>query len=963
MRLSLPPPPEPPAPTPFPVLGVIAPLLAALLIWAVTRSPFALVFAALSPIVAIASVLDSRLQGRRRRARAAAEEAVQLAELGERVERTHDADRAAWFAATPTGRSIADGTAPQALLWRGSAEGERQVVLGCGAVPSGIAIDGVAASPPARLLVEHASVVQNAPVLAEVRNGIGICGVSALTTPALRGLVLQLVFALAPASAGIRGRPEGGEWSWLELLPHWETGSLPSPCINGVDQLTIRLGTADVVLAAAPSASDLPPACRTVFAITGAHEVLILAGASNGEPGGSVSPEFVTRADAVATARSLRARAARLPDDHEAELLPDRVSLTELLAQAGPDAPERPGGCAAVVALSARGSEILDLVTDGPHAVVGGTTGSGKSELLITWVASLASSRTPGELTFLLVDFKGGAAFDALARLPHCVGLITDLDPLQAARALESLRAELRFRERSLRERGLRDIAQIGAVGGLPRLVIVVDEFAAMLVDFPELHDVFVDIASRGRSLGVHLILCTQRPAGAVRDSLLANCNLRLSLRVNGRADSTAVIGTDAAAKLAPRPVGRCLVSAGGGDPVLTQIATLSPDELDGLVRRCAAQASDSGEPPPRRPWLDPLPALLRLVDLEDPGVDSAGVTGGIAFGLIDVPSEQLRRYASWHPAEDGHLLVLGAHRSGKSACVETIATVGAETIPFVVAPRDPSGAWDAVHDALDSIRSARALPARRVLVLDDVDAVFARYDADYQPEFLDTLLAVMREGPARGLRVLLTAQRLAGALFPLATFTGQTLLLRMANRQEHALAGGEASRYDDALPPGAGWWRGHRLQTAFVFPRAPVIPAASAPPPPLTLRFGHGYAVVSTRPGAIVERLIAGGRGMPVAVTDLSGRVLSSGGPAGVSDAALPPIDVLLGDPDEWQAQWNLLTAARPNRVFVYDGCGVRDYRAISRSRTLPPPIAGDGRTVWFVKPGGEAERRVLAR
>src|SRR5690606_24676261 len=105
-----------------------------------------------------------------------------------------------------------------------------------------------------------------------------------------------------------------------------------------------------------------------------------------------------------------------------------------------------------------------------------------------------------------------------------------------------------------LRDLGVRDIGQAPA---LARLVIVVDEFAAMLDGFPDLHALFVDIAARGRSLGLHLILCTQRPAGVVKDSLLANCGLRMSLRVNNRADSTAILATDAAALIPATLPGR----------------------------------------------------------------------------------------------------------------------------------------------------------------------------------------------------------------------------------------------------------------------------------------------------------------------------------------------------------------------------------------------------------------------
>src|SRR5690606_3260836 len=155
---------------------------------------------------------------------------------------------------------------------------------------------------------------------------------------------------------------------------------------------------------------------------------------------------------------------------------------------------------------------------------VGGTTGSGKSELLNTWILATLDDRTPAEVTVLLVDFKGGAAFAPLAGLPHCVGLVTDLDGPLAARAAISLRAEIRRREQVLAHSRARSIDEAG--GGVPRVIVAVDEYASVLGEDPELHALFSDLAARGRSLGIHLILCTQRPSGVVRDAILANCPL-----------------------------------------------------------------------------------------------------------------------------------------------------------------------------------------------------------------------------------------------------------------------------------------------------------------------------------------------------------------------------------------------------------------------------------------------------
>ena len=216
------------------------------------------------------------------------------------------------------------------------------------------------------------------------------------------------------------------------------------------------------------------------------------------------------------------------------------------------------------------GPLVLDLVADGPHLLVGGTTGSGKSELLRSMVAGLALSADPAHLAFVLIDYKGGAAFDRCAEMPHVAGMVTDLDDRLAERALVCLEAELRHREERLRAAGAEDLAafraRTGHAGGdpLPRLVVVVDEFATLAAELPEFLRSLVGIAQRGRSLGVHMVLATQRPAGVVTDDIRANTTCRIALRVTDRHDSNDVIDSpDAAASHANGPAGRWPASDG----------------------------------------------------------------------------------------------------------------------------------------------------------------------------------------------------------------------------------------------------------------------------------------------------------------------------------------------------------------------------------------------------------------
>jgi DNA segregation ATPase FtsK/SpoIIIE, S-DNA-T family len=233
----------------------------------------------------------------------------------------------------------------------------------------------------------------------------------------------------------------------------------------------------------------------------------------------------------------------------------------------------------ATIGMCADGPSAIDFVVDGPHALIAGTTGSGKSELLRTLVASLAASYPPDLCNFVLIDYKGASAFAECALLPHTVGMVTDLDPGTAKRALVCLEAELKRRERLLLSAGAEDLIAYAARptnAPLPRLVVVIDEFATLAKDLPDFVTALIDVAQRGRSLGVHLILATQRPTGAVNDNIRANTNLRIALRVHDAADSTDVLGVSTAASIGRRTPGRALLRTGPGEVSAFQTANSS---------------------------------------------------------------------------------------------------------------------------------------------------------------------------------------------------------------------------------------------------------------------------------------------------------------------------------------------------------------------------------------------------
>ncbi len=355
----------------------------------------------------------------------------------------------------------------------------------------------------------------------------------------------------------------------------------------------------------------------------------------------------------------------------------------------------------------------LDLREDGPHGLIAGTTGSGKSELLQTLLVSLAMNNPPEAISFLLVDYKGGAAFRECRELPHTVGCITDLDGGQVRRVLVSLGAEITAREQLLHDHGAKDLVQLERYNPAvapPSLLICVDEFAALTAEVPDFVDGIVNVAQRGRSLGLHLLLATQRPTGVITDNIQANTDLRIALRVASSEDSVDVLGRPAAAAISRRTPGRALIRRiGHGTIDLAQIAWVGAREqlaaadppvrvrpftaarpsapvlaeehrlhgatdLDRLVRTIRDASAGSERPRWQRPWLPPLSARLPLEQITGAAAEFID-DGLVAVGRIDQPAQRRQPALLLNYPKVGHIMAYGASRSGKTQLLRTIAT------------------------------------------------------------------------------------------------------------------------------------------------------------------------------------------------------------------------------------------------------------------------------------------------
>jgi len=973
--------PEPPAAEPirlptrpaapgrpgFPLIACVAPLVAAAIIWGITGSALVLVFAVLSPVIAVAGLLDGRRSTSRQRRRDVAGYAAQMVDAEAAVvSGLGRMRREAWSVAPSVHRMLGEAHDPS--RWADPAT--VSVVLGSGDLPSGLRLEG--GDTEQRELRARAAVLTGAPIRVDPAGGIGIVGPGLVIRALARSLVVQLVGQLSPLALGIRA-PAGDEWAWTAGLPH-------CAAVSPADWLSItgpgrppqsgrqEAADGDIRIALAETGAALPPGCASIVRVHGACDAeLVRVG---GQPAGlHFVPQLLAEQQTAGLGAKLHREAEAAGLIGGQATLPETVAFAPLCSSRAADLGGAPGGApgslACVIGMGERGPLTVDLVGDGPHALVGGTTGSGKSELLVTWVSALAARYPPSQVTFLLVDFKGGAAFDAVRALPHCVGLITDLDEREALRALASLAAELRHRERVLRDAGGRDIADPRSSGRLPRLVIVVDEFATMLGTFPTLHALFVDIAARGRSLGVHLVLCTQRPAGVMRDALLANCSLRLSLRVNNAADSQAVIGTDAAARIDAGRPGRCVLRRGSAPAQSGQVATTTDDDIRAVLHDQPVSAS-----PVRRPWLDPLPRLVTAELVAALAGDVARPT--TVLGLVDEPDLQRYSAAGYDPRDDGHLLVVGGAGTGKSTLLAAIAAQSTAPAGHRVdlVPADVEAGWDALvraRAALDAQTGPPPVGGRRhdagvecrLLLFDDIDAVIARWGEEHRAAAVDLLTGLLRDSGQSGLRLVLTAQRLTGALQALPALCQSRLVLRLPSVYEHQGAGEPAASYDDTLPPGGGHWRGARIQL-LASPAAQRTDEPAAVPSalqtaPTDARVLLVVAASSARSATAFRA--ADSPDFPH-VVELGAHPAASspGGRLEVSDVGAGT--VLVGDADTWQAHWPLLTGLRGVAPLVFDGCSLADYRLVTRRRDLPPPLAPAASRGWLVRPDGTVQR-----
>ncbi|MEB3983004.1 type VII secretion protein EccCa [Mycobacterium sp. 663a-19] len=607
--------------------------------------------------------------------------------------------------------------------------------------------DPVTATAVRRFVEAHSTI--EAPITIGLRpdSTVTIDGDACEARGVLRAMVCQLAVLHPPGQlliVAVIGERNRCYWDWLKWLPH-----------NQHPGATDALGSARMVCESSAEA-------RRALAGMETARVVVIGDVDDGAAAGAIPGATVVEVGAVGDGAPLVVR-----QDGETQTVqhPDRMEAIDALTcarrlaayPAGARASHRDAGPGWPALMGLRELSRFDPVTlwrgqehrlrvpigttvdgtpleldirepaengMGPHGLCVGATGSGKSELLRTVALGMMARNSPELLNLLLVDFKGGATFLNFAGAPHVAAVITNLsdEAPMVARMRDALAGEMNRRQRILRAAGCvsvaayQDARRTGAqLAALPTLFIVVDEFSELLSQHPDFADMFVAIGRLGRSLGMHLLLASQRLDEGRLRGLEAHLSYRVCLKTLSASESRIVLGTLDAYQL-PNTPGAGFLRCGGGEPIRFQTAFVSGPLRPGSAGVTAATASPSVRlfstraegpitrgaetvgrptqtvlgvvleglsghgPPAHQVWLPPLGAPPRLDDLlRDVGPRGGDLT--VPVGVVDRPFEQSRTPLIVDlSGAAGNVAIVGAPRSGKSTALRTLITALAAT-------------------------------------------------------------------------------------------------------------------------------------------------------------------------------------------------------------------------------------------------------------------------------------------
>jgi S-DNA-T family DNA segregation ATPase FtsK/SpoIIIE len=836
------------------VLGVVA-----YLVW---HNIAFLILSAASTATMLVSGVAAWLGHRRRRRRDRAAYSGATAEQQAKIERFLAEERVRRVDEAPNAVEVVEtAERPGHRLWerRPGHDDFLAVRIGLGEQRSGVVVRDPE-SPAGR----PAPVLADVPVVVPLGT-IGVLGPVEQRRGLARWLVVQAVVHSGPADVSVAVLTAPGDegarvsWDWVRWLPHARPADGPLAWVGSDDESIATVvrtlgevvadrrrasgngrqarrfapvwlvvvdglaehdvpGLADVLSQGAdhglcvvavgqrpypcPATAEFTDRGHVLLRVSGAHD---LDGVLADQLGVDLC-ERVARAlaplrdpDSASTVAGLPASVPLL------ELVPDGADPAALLRRWR----DSPRTTAVPIGRTAKEVLSVDIVSDGPHALVAGTTGSGKSAFLQALVGSLALANRPDELGFLLIDFKGGAAFAAFKRLPHVLDTITNLDGRRVMRALDSLAGEMDRRQVHLKTAGCESLGDYqrkaaagtlppGCPAPLPRLVIVIDEFAMLRENLPpEIMTRLIHVAIVGRSLGLHLVIGTQTPRGVVPAEIRPNVNLKVALRLTEE-HSRDVVGVPDAHRLTV--AGRAILGRGeDGSLAVFQSAYLgghrrratgvrvvdsswdrlgsvpaavtSPvRDMDTLVAAVCDAAESGGLVGPARPWLPDLPAVLPLGDVSRP----AGTDLLLRYGYEDLPEQRSQPVAAWNLSRGTHLLIAGRPLSGRSTALRTIAVSAAEhrvhlyvldgggalgdlaSLPYcgaVVTPNEPDRVARLLN-RVEHVAGAAATGVRTIVLVDQWEIWLQAFDDIDNGAPFDQLLRIVRRGPAAGVHI-----------------------------------------------------------------------------------------------------------------------------------------------------------------------------------------------------------------
>lgn len=473
---------------------------------------------------------------------------------------------------------------------------------------------------------------------------------------------------------------------------------------------------------------------------------------------------------------------------------PDRLTLTEALSIIQHyGVPQQPQGGGESRDYSRRDQlwaslgedqQEWDMVAQGPHTVLWGSTGSGKSVTLCALVSGLALRYSPESLVCVLIDFKGGAGLRRLGRLPHVVGMMTDLAGSTVTRALTGIHAELLRRETICNNWAVADVSDLPEDVACPRLMIVIDEAAWLLSNHPEFSSVLSDVLARGRSLGVHVVISTQRITGVLTPAMMANVSLRMCGRVTDDSEVTAWM-PDMSPTLRTRArhltPGSLLMQGAQQGPHVREVNELPVEGIEGA-------------PSSWRVWADPLPSTF------------LGDTA--SWGLLDDLPHATHRALTWEECPSGSVLVVGDRGMGRTSAARLLASHDSQ---HVSAPSHPFEMWLWLRDA----------PLSDTIILDDLDNTLEQAGTEGSHVLIECLSRLRA-------RLIITSRAQPQYLRMLDPLVEQTISLSVSKPENKTLLQAENSRI-----PGRIRWEGRTIQLALP-PRAPhnapaVIPELSS--------------------------------------------------------------------------------------------------------------------------------------